>query len=93
MGQTVSRPDGMLSMEELIKDLSSSSSSEEELYSADDETDAEATAKLLPPDEGEGKEEGGSVTEERWWTVGLQVFFPFLVAGFGMVAAGLGTQI
>jgi hypothetical protein len=73
-------------MEELIQDISSSS---EELYSADDETDAEATEKLLPCEEGEE----GSVKEEPWWMVGLQVFFPFLVAGFGMVAAGLGTQI
>ncbi|CAF1529236.1 unnamed protein product, partial [Adineta ricciae] len=26
---------------------------------------------------------------EQWYTVGSQVFLPFMIAGFGMVAAGL----
>ena len=88
MGLAVSKPDSMqlLGMDE----LPTSSSSSEELYSADDETEDEAKEKLLPG----GEEEGGlvGVGEERWWTVALQVFFPFLIAGFGMVAAGLGKQ-
>lgn len=28
-------------------------------------------------------------TEERWFIVGGQVFLPFMIAGLGMVAAGL----
>ena len=88
MGQAASKPDSMqlLGMDE----LPTSSSSSEELYSADDETEDEAKEKLLPG----GEKEGGlvGVGEERWWTVALQVFFPFLIAGFGMVAAGLGKQ-
>ena len=28
-------------------------------------------------------------TEERWYIVGSQVFLPFMIAGLGMVAAGL----
>ncbi len=27
--------------------------------------------------------------EEKWYIVGSQVFLPFMIAGFGMVAAGL----
>ncbi len=27
--------------------------------------------------------------EEKWYTVASQVFLPFMIAGFGMVAAGL----
>ena len=26
---------------------------------------------------------------EAWWTISLQVFIPYLIAGFGMVMAGL----
>ncbi len=28
-------------------------------------------------------------TEEKWYIVASQVFLPFMIAGFGMVAAGL----
>jgi ammonia channel protein AmtB len=28
-------------------------------------------------------------TEEKWYVVASQVFIPFMIAGFGMVAAGL----
>lgn len=31
--------------------------------------------------------------DESWWTIGLQVFFPFLVAGFGTVGAGMVLDI
>jgi hypothetical protein len=27
--------------------------------------------------------------EEKWYTVAGEVFIPFMIAGFGMVAAGL----
>ena len=27
--------------------------------------------------------------QEKWYTVASQVFLPFMIAGFGMVAAGL----
>lgn len=27
--------------------------------------------------------------EEKWYIIGSQVFLPFMIAGFGMVAAGL----
>ncbi len=76
-------------MEELGRTLSSSS--DEELYSADDETEDESKEKLLPGGEG-AEQQGAGQQEERWWVMALQVFFPFLVAGFGMVAAGLGTH-
>ena len=29
------------------------------------------------------------MTSEKWYTILLQVLFPFFVAGFGMVAAGV----
>ena len=31
--------------------------------------------------------------EEAWWQISIQVFFPYLVAGFGMVAAGLVLDV
>lgn len=31
--------------------------------------------------------------DESWWTIGLQVFFPFLIAGFGTVGAGMVLDI
>ena len=30
-----------------------------------------------------------SAEEEKWYIIGSQVFLPFMIAGFGMVAAGL----
>ena len=97
MGQTVGKPGGgPLGLEELGRGLthrSYSSSSSEELYSADDETEDESKEKLLPGQEGEEEKEKVGGEEERWWVMGLQVFFPFLIAGFGMVAAGLGKQL
>ena len=30
-----------------------------------------------------------SVSHERWYTIFLQVLFPFFIAGFGMVGAGV----
>jgi hypothetical protein len=93
MGQRMGKSSGgraLLGMEELGHTLSSSSS-EEELYSADDETEDESKEKLLPGGEG-AEQQGAGQQEERWWVMALQVFFPFLVAGFGMVAAGLGTH-
>ena len=33
------------------------------------------------------------ITDESSWQIGLQVFFPFLVGGFGMVAAGMLLDI
>jgi hypothetical protein len=89
MGQTAGKPGGLLVMQDMARDVSSSSS--EELYSADDEGEDESKEKLLPGGE-EGEVAGGVRQQERWWTMGLQVFFPFLIAGFGMVAAGLGKQ-
>jgi hypothetical protein len=92
MGQRMGKSSGgraLLGMEELGRTLSSSS--EEELYSADDETEDESKEKLLPGGEG-AEQQGAGQGEERWWVMALQVFFPFLVAGLGMVAAGLGTH-
>ena len=31
--------------------------------------------------------------DESWWTIGLQVFFPFIIAGFGTVGAGMVLDI
>ena len=53
------------------------SSEDEELYSADDNPGAE-----LEPGE-----------EAGWWATLLQILFPFLLAGLGMVAAGLVLDI
>lgn len=36
-----------------------------------------------------GLTSGLTDTEEKWYVVASQVFLPFMVAGFGMVAAGL----
>ena len=30
-----------------------------------------------------------SVSHERWYTIFLQVLFPFFIAGFGIVGAGV----
>lgn len=63
--------------------LAEGGSSEEELYVADDETtDEEArldTVRILDT----------TPKEEKWYAVAIQIFFPFIVAGLGMVAAGL----
>jgi hypothetical protein len=31
--------------------------------------------------------------DESWWTIGIQVFFPFIIAGFGTVGAGMVLDI
>ena len=36
-----------------------------------------------------GLTSGLNDTEEKWYVVASQVFLPFMIAGFGMVAAGL----
>ena len=36
---------------------------------------------------------GPSVSGERWWVTLSQIFFPFLLAGLGMVAAGIVLDI
>ena len=36
---------------------------------------------------------GDSISEEGSFTIGLQVFFPFLIAGFGTVSAGILLDI
>lgn len=64
-------------------------SSEDELYVADDETtDEEAKSSLLTASV-VANDKLGLQQQEKWWSVTLQILFPFLVAGLGMVAAGL----
>ena len=36
---------------------------------------------------------GPSASGERWWVTLSQIFFPFLLAGLGMVAAGIVLDI
>ena len=75
--------------------LDGGSSSEEELYNADDETDGEMKENLLPTRTGclDIQIDGSSGHEEKWWALSLQIFLPFLVAGFGMVAAGMVLDV
>ena len=35
------------------------------------------------------KTDSAILSNERWYMILLQVIFPFLIAGFGMVAAGV----
>jgi len=73
------------------------SSSEEEIYKADnDETDEEFRTNLLPQSESADVLVQGSVqsgSREHWWSVTLQILFPFIIAGLGMVAAGIVLDI
>ena len=70
--------DGALLLHSLDRDTAGSSE-DEELYSADDNPGAELEC-------GPGEEAG-------WWATLLQILFPFLLAGLGMVAAGLVLDI
>jgi solute carrier family 41 len=36
---------------------------------------------------------GPALHDESSWQIGLQVFFPYMIAGFGMVAAGLVLDV
>ena len=36
---------------------------------------------------------GRAAAEESWFSIAIQVFFPYLVAGFGMVGAGIVLDI
>ena len=68
--------------EPLLTTVSSSSEEEEEIYEVtevgtiDDEVEVELVDKLPEPD-------------EAAWQIALQIFFPYIVAGLGMVAAGM----
>ena len=68
--------------EPLLAAVSSSSSSEEEINevtepcSDNDDVEISLVEKLPEP-------------EEASWQIALQVFFPYIVAGLGMVAAGM----
>lgn len=41
----------------------------------------------------EEKRSGDEDMTEPWWQIGLQVFFPYIVAGLGMVGAGVVLNI
>lgn len=50
-----------------------------------DDPIGESATKTIAPEGSQDK----SNPRERWYTVASQVFLPFMIAGFGMVAAGL----
>ena len=85
MGQQPSR-DSSVDEPEIGLHSLEEDSSEEELYNADIETEDEYRQNLLP-----GLEVmiESSSDQEKWWMITLQIFFPFLIAGFGMVGAGM----
>ena len=69
---------------------------------SDDDTDSSTRIPLLQKSgtcgmcTGQGPSDGrvtSEVSEESSLQVGLQVFFPFLIAGFGMVGAGVLLDI
>jgi len=64
----------------LLQRLEPGDSSEDELYAADDVCDIDSTIQNDSISDG---------TSEKWYSTLLQIFLPFIVAGLGMVAAGL----
>lgn len=62
-----------------------------ETSAAEEEVNGRGSAdeKLL---RGSGLVDGGEVMEP-WWQMALQVFFPYIVAGLGMVGAGAVLNI
>jgi len=65
----------------LLQRLEPGDSSEDELYTADDESDRDNKNIQI--------EKTSDEVSEAWYFTLLQIFLPFLVAGLGMVAAGL----
>jgi len=65
----------------LLQRFEPGESSEDELYVADDECDKDDHNLAIQSDSIE--------TSEPWYSTLLQIFLPFIVAGLGMVAAGL----
>lgn len=51
--------------------------------------DVVAETKML----GELADDNGDANTETYWAIAIQVFIPFLVAGFGMVGAGLVLDV
>ena len=43
----------------------------------------------IPKDVSISKDTDGSADDENVWSISIQMFIPFLLAGFGMVAASL----
>lgn len=78
----------IIEMEETVKPINSN----EEDWNHNEETDESETMLLnnlkMVTDPQEEEE-----NEESFWLITFQVFFPFLIAGLGMVGAGLVLDI
>jgi len=89
MGPQQTEEDGAEIIEMLVHDAQSSDDGKDWI----DSDEHNESAVMLQP----GTNKDSSVTveenEEGFWLITFQVFFPFLIAGLGMVGAGLVLDI
>ena len=80
--QSVPQPDPNIPLDLFVE----TSESEEDIYNADVESEDEFKENLL---KNGNIMIGETETKEKLWKLTLQILFPFLVAGLGMVSAGI----
>lgn len=73
----------------LASDSSISSSSSGSNVMSEPSNDSAGTHRKVVPLVGKLEDD----MTETWWQIGLQVFFPYIVAGLGMVGAGVVLNI
>ena len=89
MGPQQTEEDGAEIIEMLVHDAQSSDDGKDWI----DSDEHNESAVMLQPGTKKDSSVTGEENEEGFWLITFQVFFPFLIAGLGMVGAGLVLDI